>query len=77
MVNFTENNLSANISASTLDRKAMLETSSESSEHFRHVGYDGPALLPVSITKYQYIYLTVNQTTKQNLINTLLSLPRT
>jgi len=45
MVNFTENNLSANISASTLDRKAMLETSSESSEHFRHV-YDGPALLP-------------------------------
>lgn len=47
MVNFAENNLTANLSASTLDRKAMLETSSESSEHFRHV-YDGPgALLPV------------------------------
>lgn len=48
MVNFAENNLSANLSASPLDQKAMLETSSESSEHFRHV-YDGPgALLPVS-----------------------------
>lgn len=49
MVNFNENNLSANISASTLDRKAMLDSdvTSENSEHFRHV-YDGPAaLLPV------------------------------
>ena len=60
MVNFTENNLSANISASTLDRKAMLETSSESSEHFRHV-YDGPALLPVS-RKLHSAFDTSNQT---------------
>jgi len=35
------------IGANTLDRKAMLETSSESSEHFRHV-YDGPTSLTVS-----------------------------
>ena len=33
----------------TLDRKAMLETSSESSDHLRPHVYDGPGILPVSL----------------------------
>lgn len=37
------------IGANTLDRKAMLETSSESSEHFRHAGHDGTNGMGVSI----------------------------